>query len=104
MSMRTSAFLALTMMTLLAGAIGHSQVPAANRAASATTPARVTFTESVASILYANCVTCHRAGEAAPFPLISYEDVVKHADQIAEVTQTRYMPPWHAAHGYGEFI
>src|SRR5262245_28211280 len=65
---------------------------------------RVTFSETVAPILYANCVTCHRPGEAAPFSLISYEDVKKRGDLIAAVTQARYMPPWHAAHGYGEFV
>jgi Tol biopolymer transport system component len=65
---------------------------------------RITFTETIAPIVYANCVTCHRAGEAGPFTLISYEDVAKRAKLIAKVTQSRYMPPWHAAHGYGEFV
>ena len=63
----------------------------------------VTFSETVAPILYENCVTCHRPGEAAPFSLISYDDVKKKGKQIAKVTESRYMPPWHAAHGYGEF-
>jgi hypothetical protein len=63
----------------------------------------VTFSEDVAPILYGNCVTCHRPGEAAPFALISYDEVKKHGKQIAKVTGARYMPPWHAAHGYGEF-
>src|SRR5262249_48794244 len=63
----------------------------------------VTFTADIAPIVYQNCVTCHRPGEAAPFPLISYADVKKHAETIAKVTASRYMPPWHAAHGYGEF-
>ena len=38
---------------------------------------RVTFSEHIAPILYDNCVTCHRPGEAAPFSLISYEDAAK---------------------------
>ena len=62
-----------------------------------------TFSETIAPILYENCVTCHRPGEAAPFALISYEDARKHGKQIAKVTGSRYMPPWRAAHGYGEF-
>jgi hypothetical protein len=37
-----------------------------------------TFSETIAPILYENCVTCHRPGEAAPFALISYEDARKH--------------------------
>jgi hypothetical protein len=64
---------------------------------------KVTFTETVAPILYQNCVTCHRPGEAAPFSLISYDDARKRGALIATVTKSRYMPPWHAAHGFGEF-
>src|SRR5262249_50648092 len=63
----------------------------------------VTFSETIAPILYQNCVTCHRPGEAAPFSLISYEDAKKRGSLIATVTKSRYMPPWHAVHGYGEF-
>ena len=65
--------------------------------------APVTFSEHVAPILYANCVTCHRPGEAAPFPLISYADVAKRAATITTVTKSRYMPPWHAEPGFGDF-
>jgi len=74
-------------------------------AAAAVMPAAntVTFTETIAPIVYQNCVTCHRPGEAAPFSLISYEDVKKRGALIATVTKSRYMPPWHAAHAYGEF-
>src|SRR6266446_2156674 len=64
---------------------------------------KATFTETIAPILYQNCVTCHRPGEAAPFALITYDDVKKRGTLIAQVTKSRYMPPWHAAHGYGEF-
>src|SRR5262245_5495846 len=55
------------------------------------TAGAVTFTETIAPIVYDNCVTCHRPGEAAPFSLISYEDVAKRAPLIAKVTQSRYM-------------
>src|SRR5712671_2570837 len=65
---------------------------------------KVTFTETIAPIIYNNCVTCHRPGEAAPFALITYYDVKKRGTLIATVTQSRYMPPWHAAPGYGDFI
>jgi len=64
---------------------------------------KMTFTETIAPILYQNCVTCHRPGEAAPFSLISYDDARKRGALIATVTKSRYMPPWHAAHGFGEF-
>src|ERR1700730_14628217 len=71
--------------------------------ASALSPADVTFTETIAPIVYQNCVTCHRPGEAAPLSLISYDDVKKRGALIVTVTKSRYMPPWHAEHGYGEF-
>jgi WD40-like Beta Propeller Repeat len=67
-------------------------------------PAKVTFTETIAPILYANCVTCHRPGEAAPFSLITYEEARMRATLMARATKSRYMPPWHVAQGYGEFV
>ena len=67
-------------------------------------PATVTFAETIAPIVYANCVTCHRAGQAAPFSLISYEDVAKRGALIARVTESRYMPPWHGDTDFGGFV
>jgi Tol biopolymer transport system component/mono/diheme cytochrome c family protein len=87
---------------LLGSVAGFSQPGGARRAPQP--EAATTFAATIAPILYANCVTCHRSGEAAPFPLISYEDVAKRGDLIAEVTQSKYMPPWHAAPGHGEFL
>jgi mono/diheme cytochrome c family protein len=83
----------------LAALVAVAAAPGARGAA----PATPTFSEDVAPILYRNCVTCHRAGEAAPFALITYADAQKHGKQMAKVTKSRYMPPWHAAHGFGEF-
>ena len=57
-------------------------------------PSPPTFNRDVAPIVFENCVTCHRPGEAGPFPLMSYRDVRKRASQIVEVTESRYMPPW----------
>ena len=69
----------------------------------ATQPASVVFTRDVAPILYANCVSCHHTGEAGPFPLVTYQDARKHAGLIAQVTQSKQMPPWKAQPGYGHF-
>jgi mono/diheme cytochrome c family protein len=102
--MRTRVLFAIATTTFL-GSVGVlSQGTTGRRPAQGVNAARVTFTETVAPILYANCVACHRTGEAAPFPLVSYEDVVKRADLLGEVTESRYMPPWHAAAGFGEFV
>jgi hypothetical protein len=104
MSRRRVLFLCLVAVVLLRPLIGYSHAPRQETPAAATVPSRITFSETIAPIVYANCVTCHRPGEAAPFALISYEDVAKRATLIARVTESRYMPPWHAEHGYGEFL
>ena len=54
----------------------------------------VTFNRDIAPVLYRACVSCHRPGEAGPFPLLSYADAKSHARQIAAVTRSRFMPPW----------
>ncbi len=63
----------------------------------------VTYARDIAPILRQNCVSCHRAGESGPFPLVTYEDAKKHARQIAAVTRRRFMPPWLPEPGYGDF-
>src|SRR5689334_143558 len=62
-----------------------------------------TFTGDVAAIVWARCATCHRPGEIGPFSLITYDDVRRHATQIASVTARRAMPPWKPLPGRGEF-
>lgn len=47
-------------------------------------------------MIYRNCSSCHRPGEAAPFALLSYADVKKKANTIADATESRLMPPWKA--------
>jgi mono/diheme cytochrome c family protein len=98
----TSGFWLFAFGFWLLAFMGAVSMPAATPEAAPSTAAP-TFSESVAPILYANCVTCHRPGEAAPFSLISYDDVKKRGTTIAKATAARYMPPWHAEHGYGEF-
>ncbi|MBI5853211.1 MAG: cytochrome c [Planctomycetes bacterium] len=66
--------------------------------------ARPNFAEDVASILVRHCAACHRPGEAAPFPLLTFEDAKKRAKMIARVTGDRLMPPWHAATGHLAFV
>jgi mono/diheme cytochrome c family protein len=81
---------------LLPLATAAAQPPAAAQAP-------VTFTEHVAPIVFGACVGCHRPGEVAPFPLLSYADVRKRGKNVLAVIEDRYMPPWHPAPGYGSF-
>ena len=66
-------------------------------------PAEVTYSEHIATILQNNCQTCHRHGEVAPFTLTDYGDAKAWATEIAVYTESRLMPPWKPAPGYGHF-
>ena len=81
---------------------GGSPAASPGSAPAAATP---TFATDVAPIIYGNCATCHRPGQSAPFALLSYDDVKKRGETIADVIERRYMPPWHAARadGFEEF-
>ncbi len=63
----------------------------------------VTFTKDVAPIFFKNCAECHRAGETAPFSVMSYKDVRPWAKSIREKVVNKEMPPWHADAAYGHF-
>jgi mono/diheme cytochrome c family protein len=75
--------------------------------APAATPAppdeSITFHKHIAPILHQHCATCHRAGEVAPFSLLSYQDAVKRAEWIADNVSQRRMPPWKAEKDFGHF-
>jgi tetratricopeptide (TPR) repeat protein len=84
----------------------------------------VTFNHDIAPILYANCASCHRpiddAAEpkaaatsgspddpicvaGAPFSVLDYDSVHRHARAIASAVQRRAMPPWMPEPGHGDF-
>jgi tetratricopeptide (TPR) repeat protein len=54
-------------------------------------------------MVYEKCASCHHPGGAAPFSLLTYQDVKKRAAQIGAATHAHYMPPWLPEHGYGDF-
>jgi len=62
------------------------------------------FTRDVAPIVFARCTTCHRDGQAAPFPLTNFAQTAKRAKQLARVTRERQMPPWIPASGHERFV
>jgi hypothetical protein len=61
------------------------------------------FYKDIQPIIHTNCVPCHRPGEAAPFSLITYDDVNKRSKFIRQVVSNRYMPPWKADNHYNNF-
>lgn len=63
-----------------------------------------TFNRDIAPIVFTHCAPCHHPDGAAPFDLLEYADIIARAEQIADVTQSRYMPPWKPVRGYGNFV
>ena len=63
-----------------------------------------TFNADIAPILFDACVACHRTNGPGPFPLTTYDEVRRHATQIAQVTASRFMPPWKVEPGVSHFV
>lgn len=99
LALLTTSGLALTLLMA-----GRSATQAQNSAVNTALKPKgtLTFTHDIASILYNNCMTCHREGEVAPFSLASYKDAQKRAKQLALVTENHLMPPWKPV-SHGEF-
>ena len=71
--------------------------------ASAASAQDVTFTRDIAPIVFRSCTSCHRPGGPAPFSLATYDEVRRRATQIAQVTRSRFMPPWKVEPGISHF-
>ena len=106
MRFRTMRYRRLISITLVcAGILSFSRLH--HRALAAEAPvisnAPVTWSRQIASIVYQNCTTCHHPGGGGPFSLLTYQDARRRGPQMVQVTQSRYMPPWLPAPGYGDF-
>ncbi len=94
-----TVLLALATLALYSGKSAPRTVHAA---APPTAPAQVTYAQ-IAPILKRECAACHNPQGGAPFSLESYPEAKQWGEQMLEVTQNRYMPPWLPAPGHGEF-
>jgi hypothetical protein len=92
----TYAILAAAAFALIAVGFGAwSPVP--------TVSVPTTFYHDVLPILQAHCQVCHRPGEIAPMPFVSYEQARPYARSIAYQVSTKKMPPWFADPCCGKF-
>ncbi len=71
-------------------------------AADVSTPP-VTFNKDVLPVLQKNCQTCHRPGEIAPMPFLTYAGTRPWARAIKAAVVSKKMPPWFADPKYGHF-
>ena len=97
---------------LLAGKpVAVAQIPATgarisfpNRSAQAKAAAeKISYSQTIAPIIEAKCVTCHEQGGIAPFALDGYAKVKGFAPMIRETLRTGRMPPWDADPKVGHF-
>lgn len=63
----------------------------------------VTFYKDVLPVLQKNCQECHRPGEAAPMPFLSYQQTRPFAKAIKQAVLQKRMPPWFADPHVGKF-
>src|SRR5580700_400751 len=61
------------------------------------------FYKDVLPVLQDHCQECHRTGEIAPMPLVTYQDARKWSGLIASKTGAKEMPPWFADPKIGHF-
>jgi len=62
-----------------------------------------TFYRDVLPILQEHCQNCHRPGQMAPMPLVTYPDAKPWAAAIKLAVTSKAMPPWFADPRYGKF-
>src|SRR5579863_7217221 len=62
-----------------------------------------TFYRDVLPILQSHCQNCHRPGEVAPMPLVTYAQTRPWAKRMAAEVEMRMMPPWFADPRFGHF-
>ncbi len=88
------------MKRLVTPLLGGAMLISTGIGTAATAP---TFSKDVAPILYKNCATCHRPGEAAPMSLLTYKDARPWAKSIRQFVSAGTMPPWHSTQPRGVF-
>jgi len=65
--------------------------------------AATTFHRDVLPILQSRCQQCHRPGQIAPMPFVTYRQTRPWAKAILEAVLSGKMPPWFADPAYGDF-
>jgi hypothetical protein len=98
-----SRFAATAIVIVALGSLGivAEQAPQGTASPGSAGP---TYTRDVAPVLFKNCTTCHRPGEAAPMSLLTYAETRPWARAIRDNVVNATMPPWHADVPHGRFV
>src|SRR5688572_23393533 len=62
-----------------------------------------TFYKDVLPILQDHCQSCHRPGQIAPMPLVTYAQTKAKAKAVGQMVRSKKMPPWFADPKVGHF-
>jgi hypothetical protein len=102
---RSAGVLGLTALAALSFTLfsGANRAVSKEAEAKAKTKSKITFAKEVSRIMQENCQVCHHQGTAAPFSLMTYDEVVKQAENIKDAVSDKRMPPWFADPHYGKF-
>lgn len=63
----------------------------------------ITFSNSIAPLIYDKCTPCHRPNQIGKFNIMSYEDMLISKDRILYTIENKIMPPWPADPNYTHF-
>ncbi len=91
-------------MRILRTALVLALAIAASGSRAQESPPSPTFYRDIQPILEKHCQSCHRAGEIAPMPLMTYDQARPLAHAIADSVNARRMPPWFADPAVGHFL
>jgi hypothetical protein len=93
--MKTQKLLPLLMgLSVIACGDEDTTSPATAEASVGTDSGEPTFWQHVAPILNDKCTACHQTGGIAPFALDNFGDAERRAALIADMTESRLMPPY----------
>ncbi len=62
-----------------------------------------TWNADARRVVLSRCASCHQDGDIAPFPLTTYEEVVRFAAPVRASIEAGAMPPWQAADGCNDY-
>ena len=62
-----------------------------------------TYYKDVVPIIQDHCQSCHRPGQPAPMPFMTYPETKPFAAAIKHSVEMKMMPPWFAEPGIGRF-
>ncbi|HRI43571.1 MAG TPA: hypothetical protein PLL78_05515 [Fimbriimonadaceae bacterium] len=93
--------LALLALPVLAYGLSRQQHTPPDRPAPVKRTGDPTFSADIAPMFRQKCLSCHVESGHAPFPLVTYTDVMKRASLVRTIAMIRSMPPTHMHSDFG---